>query len=129
MEKVFAYPLTSAPLSLVHVDKIINKTDKAKVLYIRENMITSTAPSQKVNITLVDGMFALHILQNLSNTFREVSRVILCKLCEISERVDMLCDRPTYGSHSVKGVEHTRRSDKTSHTITRPEQQRPKDWQ
>ena len=72
-------------------------------------------------------MFLLHTLQNLPNTFGEVSNVILSKLCEMSERVDMICD--TYGSPTVKDIEHARRSDETSYTITGPEQQRPKDWQ
>ena len=90
-------------------------------------MVTSTVPSQKVDVTFVDGMSPLHTLQNLPNTFEDVSNVLLAKLCEMSERVDMICD--TYGSATVKDIEYARRSDETSYTITRPEQQRPKDWQ
>ena len=45
----------------------------------------------------------------------------------MSERVDVICD--IYGSPTVKDIEHARRSDETSYTITGPEQQRPKDWQ
>ena len=48
-------------------------------------------------------------------------------LCEMSERVDMICD--IYGSPTVKDIEHARRSDETSYAITGHEQQRPRDWQ
>ena len=102
---MFTYHLTPVPLSH-HVDESINKTDKAKLLHKLESMVTSTAPSQKVDVTLVDGMFSLH---TLPNTFEDVSNVILAKLCEMSERVDMICD--TYGSPTVKYIEYARRSD------------------
>ena len=124
---MFTFHLTPVPLSLAHVDESINKTDKAKLLHQLESMVTSTAPSQKVDVILVDGMFPLHTLQNLPNTFEDVSNLILAKLYEMFERVDMICD--TYGSPTVKDIEHARRSDETSYPITRPEQQRPKDWQ
>ena len=67
-------------------------------------MITSTAPSKKIDITLYDGICLVFTLQNLTNTIGEVSKVILFKLCEMSEQVDMICARPTYGSSSVKYV-------------------------
>ena len=68
--------MSSAPLSPAHVDIILNKTDQAKLLDTLETMFTSTAPSPKVDITLVDRIFILHTLQNLSNTFAEVSKVV-----------------------------------------------------
>ena len=83
MGNVFTYPLTPVPLSLAHVDGSINKTDKAELLHKLESMVSSTAPSQKVDATLVDGMFLLHTLQNSPNTFGEVSNAIFsnCVRC------------------------------------------------
>ena len=77
LARVFTYPLTPVPLSLAHVDGSINKTDKAKLLHKLENTIRSTGPEDPVDVTLVDGMFLLHTLQNLPTTYGEVASVIL----------------------------------------------------
>ena len=128
LARVFTYPLTPVPLSLAHVDGSINKTDKAKLLHKLENTIRSTGPEDPVDVTLVDGMFLLHTLQNLPTTYGEVASVILALLCNMSNRVDMICD--TYREPSIKDLEHSRRSaDDSMYSITGPSQQRPKNWQ
>ena len=128
LSKVFSFPLTPVPLSLAHMDGSLNKTDKSKLLHKFEREVDSTDPESPVNVTLVDGMFLLHALQNLPVTFGEVASLILQILCGMSERVDMICD--VYRSPSIKDLEHSRRSaDDTAYSITGPGQQRPKEWQ
>lgn len=128
LNKVFSFPLTPVPLSLAHVDGSPNKTDKAKLLHKLENEVHSTIPGSPVDVTIVDGMFLLHTLQNLPVTFGEVASLILRVLCSMSVRVDMICD--VYKNPSIKDIEHSRRSaDETAYSITGPSQQRPKEWQ
>jgi len=64
IEKVFQYLLTPVPLTLAHVDGIINKTDKAKVMHKFEGMVESEKPGDN-DVTLIDAMILLHTLLNL----------------------------------------------------------------
>ena len=128
LTKVFPFPLTPVPLSLAHVDGSLNKTDKSKLIQKIEREVKSIDPVNPVDVTLVDGMFLLHTLQNVPVTFGEIASSILQILCGMSERVDMICD--VYRSPSIKDLEHCRRSsDDAAYSITGPDQRRPKDWQ
>ncbi|KAL2091652.1 hypothetical protein ACEWY4_013915 [Coilia grayii] len=128
LNRVFSFPLTPVPLSLAHIDGSLNKTDKSKLLHKLENEMDSTYPGSPVDVTLVDGMFLLHTLQNLPVTLGEVASLVLQILCSMSERVDMICD--AYKNPSIKDLEHSRRSaDETAYSITGPGQHRPKEWQ
>ena len=62
LSKVFTYPLVPVPLA--HVDGTINKKDKAKLMHKLEEFNKGTPP-KSVDVTLVDAMFMLHILQNI----------------------------------------------------------------
>ena len=81
-----------------------------------------------VDVTIVDAMFLLHTLLNLPNTYGEIAKTLMAKLCEMSKRVDLVFDM--YVTPSVKDSEHERRlADDVTYTITGPGQRRPKDWQ
>ena len=128
IKKVFEFPLTSVPLSLAHVDGSLNKTDKSKLIQRIERDVVSTDPVDPIDITLVDGMFLLHSLQNLPGTFGEIASLILLILCRLSTRVDMICD--VYRTPSIKDLEHCVRSaDDAAYSITGRDQRRPKEWQ
>ena len=60
MAEVFCYPLTPVPLSLCHTDGTILNSPKAKLLTELESRVKSEAPT-KIDATVVDGMFFLHL--------------------------------------------------------------------
>ena len=130
IEKVFKFPLTPVPLTLSTVDGFMNKTDKSKLMIRLTKTVEKNDPVA-VDVTLVDAMFQLHALMNLPSTFGEVALSLLHILCQMSRRVDFICD--TYQTPSIKDAERTLRKE-TDHTetvyiITGPQQTRPKDWQ
>ena len=127
LEKVFQYPLTPVPLSLCHLDGSLNKTDKAKMMHKLEGKVNSDPP-QQIDVTVVDAMFLLHTMQNPPNAFGKIAEDILQRLCNMSGRVDFVCD--SYISPSIKESERNRRgAAEVTFTITGPEQKRPRDWQ
>ena len=129
MEKVFTFPLTPVPLTLVSSTGHMNKTDQSKLLHRLEQTTDSNDPIS-VDATLVDAMFFLHTLVNPPNTFGGIAHLVLEKLCQMSERVDFTCDN--YRSPSIKDVEHEHRNeagDGSTFVITGPKQTRPKIWQ
>ena len=53
-------------------------------------MIKNIDPNDMIDITIVDAMFLLHVLLNVSAIFGEIARVILSKLCDLSVLVDLV---------------------------------------
>ena len=89
MGKLFTFPLTPVPLTLVSSTGHMNKTDKSKLLHRLEQTTDSNDPIS-VYATLVDAMFFLHTLVNPPNTFGGIAHLVLEKLCQMSERVDFI---------------------------------------
>jgi len=130
LEIVFAYPLTAVPFSLGYDqgDMVsINKTNKATMMTKLEEMVQTTDPTGDVQVTIVNAGFLLHALLDVPATFGEIASLIMCKLCALSSRVDLVCD--TYQSPSIKDIERgCRGNNETSYTITGPLQRSPKNW-
>ena len=79
MEDILKYPLTSVPLSLCHIDGTMQKTPKTKLLQELENRVKFIGPTY-VDVTIIDGMFFLHLLIDLPQTVGQTATVILRKV-------------------------------------------------
>ena len=80
LENILAYSLTPLPLSLVHIDGTIAKTDKSQLLRHIESKVITESPC-KIDFEIVDEMFFLHTLpQNMQETYDALSSYILTKL-------------------------------------------------
>ena len=60
--------MTPIPIAMAHVDGIINKTDKVKLLHKLEGMVESEKPGD-IDVTLVNTIFLLNSLQHLPLIF------------------------------------------------------------
>ena len=129
MATVLTYPLTPVPLSLCHVDGKMQKTPKAKLLQELESRVIHSPP-KNVDIVIVDGMFFLHLLVELPQTFGSTASFILKKLCNLKGRIIYMVFDKNY-SPSIKDVERDDRCSERHelvYSITGPEQKRPGDW-
>ena len=80
MEEVLKYPLTPVPLSLCHPDGFMQKTSKSKLLLELEKRIVTRSP-RTIHVRIIYGMFFLHLLVELPNTFSTLSTFILKQVC------------------------------------------------
>ena len=80
MGEVLTYPLTPIPLSLCHIDGKMNKTPKSTLMKELEKSSILSNP-QSNDVAIVAGMFFLHLLSNLPETFGAVSKAIFKNLC------------------------------------------------
>ncbi|KAH3775245.1 hypothetical protein DPMN_176645 [Dreissena polymorpha] len=83
------------------------KTDKSKLMKILEDRITS-GPPQRIDATIIDGIFLIQTMTDLPSTFAEIAKVIISRLSSLSSRVYFACD--TYRHPSIKDIERTSRS-------------------
>ncbi len=126
LKKIFSFPLTPVPLSLAHVDGSVMKTDKSKLMKILEDRITSEPP-QRIDATIIDGMFLIQTMTALPSTFAEIAKVIISRLSGLSSRVDFVCD--TYRHPSIKDIERTSRSAVVGgFIVSGRDQRRPKEF-
>ena len=73
--QVLSYPLVEFPLALAHIDGSLTKTDKSQLMKKLEATIESECPSNnQADVTLVDAMFHLHILQDIPETYGEIAK-------------------------------------------------------
>ena len=94
MGEALTYPLTLAPLSLCYIDSRMNKTPKSTLMKELEKSSVLNNP-EMVDMVTVDGMFFLHLLSDLPETFGFVSKSILRKLCSSfsAKRIDIAFDK------------------------------------
>ena len=63
LEHVMSYPMTMAPLSLVHIDGAMNRTDKSSLMRKLEKSHKSEILDKKnVNVCLIDFIYFLRML-------------------------------------------------------------------
>ena len=105
MGEVLKYPLTPVPLSLCHVDGTMQKTQKSALMTEIEKRIVMTDP-MGVDVTIIDGLFFLYLLQEPPSTFGLISRYILRRVCEIgTASIHLVFDRIM--TPSIKDYEGT----------------------
>ena len=74
----------------------------------QESLADSTDPTA-VDITFSDAFILLHSLQDIPNTYGEIDVMILCQLCNMSSRVDFICDK--YMATSINTAGRSRRGE------------------
>ena len=90
-----------------------------------ENKVQSVAPGN-IDITIIDGMFFLHLFPDLPSTFGFVASHILRQICrQKGNEIHIIFDETI--SPSIKDCERTKRAVRrsTAYQITGPEQKRP----
>ena len=129
MGEVLSYPLTSFPLSLSHVDGSMHKTPKSAILSHLELKIISTEP-KRVDVTIVDAMFILHLHLNLPLTFGGLATYLLSRVLELDGfAVHFTFDK--WVSPSIKDCERESRSVESEsilYEIKGASQKRPSNW-
>ena len=95
-------------MSLSHVDGSLMKTDQSQLMAKLESTLQSTPPTTVDNI-MVDGMFYLHILQEIPETYGKIVTRILKNLCQNkTKRIDFVCN--SYHLPNIIDVEQALRS-------------------
>ncbi|KAK7575726.1 hypothetical protein V9T40_012012 [Parthenolecanium corni] len=132
LEHVLQYSLTPLPLSLVHIDGSMMKTNKSQLLHhLKKYSHTDDSPKEVYDV--VDAMFLLHTLPSkLPDTYGELSQYILKKLCSTkANRIDVIFDQ--YMTPSIKDYERTLRGEAAAtpkkFVIQGPHQKRPREFQ
>ena len=128
MEQVLKYPLTPVPLSISHVDGTMQKTPKSKLLQELEKRVESSTPT-KIDVTVIDAMFFLHLLHDPPPTFGGVASHVLRQVCrQKGSEIHLVFDKTM--SPSIKDAERCKRSDNrnTIYQITGADQKRPTNW-
>ncbi|KAH3852417.1 hypothetical protein DPMN_094925 [Dreissena polymorpha] len=88
----------------------------------------TTEPPQRIDVTIIDGMFLVQTMTALPSTFTEIAKVIISRLSGLSSRVDFVCD--TYRQPSIKDIERTSRNAVVGGLIVSSRDQgRPKEFQ
>ena len=58
-----------------------------------EGLIQHDNPKEKPDVTIVDAMFLLHIIQNIPETFGGLAQLVIIMLCQMSTKhTDFVCD-------------------------------------
>ena len=95
---------------------------------LKKKEVQSAAPGN-IDITIIDGMFFLHLFPDLPSTFGSVASHILRQICrQKGNETHLIFDKII--SPSIKDCERTKRalSRSTVYQITGPEQKRPTNW-
>ena len=128
--EVLPFPLTHTPLSLSHVDGTMLKTQKNKVMEELESRIFSEKPN-RVDVTIIDAMFFLHLWKDVTATFGTIARFLLIKaFAQKGKNMHPVFDKVI--SPSIKDCERDSRSGYeergSQYQITGPNQRRPSNW-
>ena len=128
MREVFTYPLTPVPLSLGHIDGRTNETTKSTLMKELGKSSVLNNP-EMVDVVIFDGIFFLHLLSDLPETFGFVSRSILRKLCSSfsAKRIDVVFDKIVTPSiiNNERDIRVQSLDKHTAYEISGPVQKRP----
>ena len=130
--EMLKFSLTPVPLCLAHIDGSMQKTPKSSLFKELETRVISEAPSN-VNTLVIDGMFFLWLLKELSGAFGLLAKSILKKVRAVSNahRIDLIFHKTILPS--IKDCEKDNRCQNESrhimYEITGPEQKRPNNFQ
>jgi hypothetical protein len=107
----------------------MQKTTKASLMKHLESKVVTTSPT-RVDCTIIDAMFFLHLQFDLSTTFGEISQYLFKKICQTkSDTIHFVFDKTV--SPSIKDCERDKRmtNGRTSlYHIAGPGQKRPSSW-
>ena len=92
-----AYPLTSVPLTFVHIDGLRISTDKSTLFSKLEVRIITDVP-RNIDTCIVDEMFLVQSHVDLPSTFGGEANVTLSRLGRRVNHVDFACDTYKYPS-------------------------------
>ena len=129
MDMLSSYPLTPVPMSLAHLDGTMTTTPKCKLMHkIEEDELEKAVPSSR-DVYVVDAMFFIRTLQNVSHTYRHIAENIMRNICALGKHVHFVAD--TYPDTWIKDTVHESRggSGYATTIVQGPHQQRPSNFQ
>lgn len=102
---MFTFPYTPVPMSLCHLNGIINKSDKSALAKLLEKSVDNHGEPSTITVSMIDGIFLLHQLHQIPQKFGQISSQILHRITRTpANKIFLIFDE--YCSPSIKDNEH-----------------------